>query len=298
MGLICEKSDWNSEYYYDANLNERIISKDYSDTSIVLPTVNVETVLIDLSETEMKRYDFVMERLKNEYTQFKKGISTFSAPLAMFIRLRQVCVDSQMIPEDFFSELGVNVDYSTKIAKAVEIIQNNLKNGEKIIVFSSFVKGLNSLSKVLKSLKIKSLQLDGTVTGVNRELLIKKFETSGKYNVFLSSYKTGGVGINLTCGSVVILLEPWWNSSTEEQAISRSHRIGQTKPVTVYSLIAENTFESYLLQTQKKKIEIINEYFKGYRQKYRSFDSVVMRKLIEHIVYSNKKATQDAVSKK
>ena len=112
------------------------------------------------------------------------------------------------------------------------------------------------------------------------------FNSDEQYKIFLSSYKAGGVGINLTGANNVILMEPWWNSAIEEQAICRSHRIGQNKPVTVYSLIALSSFENYLIEVQNRKNNLAKEYISNYKQKYsRDENTSVAKELIKHIVY-------------
>ena len=91
----------------------------------------------------------------------------------------------------------------------------------------------------------------------NRELAIKRFNDSPSCQYFLISLKAGGVGLNLTTADYVFLLDPWWNRSAEEQAISRSHRIGQHNSVFVYKFISKNTLEEQIMNLQERKQTLI-----------------------------------------
>ena len=90
----------------------------------------------------------------------------------------------------------------------------------------------------------------------NRAELVRKFQTDKKYTVFLMTLKTGGVGLNLTAADYVYLIDPWWNRSAEQQAIDRTHRIGQDKSVFCYRLIARGTIEEKILELQQKKVDL------------------------------------------
>jgi len=100
-------------------------------------------------------------------------------------------------------------------------------------------------------LKIPYLYLDGKTT--DREALVNQFQTDPEARLFLISLKAGGVGLNLTAAEYVFLLDPWWNPAVEAQAIDRTHRIGQTRNVFAYRLIAKDTVEEKVLELQKQK---------------------------------------------
>lgn len=97
------------------------------------------------------------------------------------------------------------------------------------------------------------MRLDGAMSQMQRQNAVMSFNTDPTVTVFLVSMKAGGLGLNLTAGSRVFLLDPWWNPATEDQAIDRVHRIGQTREVIVYRFIMEGTVEERILELQEKK---------------------------------------------
>lgn len=286
MGMYCEPKEWNKRHYFTLKLETRILSKDYEDTNIKLPDVVMKDIVVELSPIERKMYDEFVENLKDKMSQFKVGAQTFSAPLAMITRLRQICACAYIITkeakndkiknenEPFFKNEELNkylysrenIKYYTKIKKTRSLVKEITERNEKVIIFSSFTSVLRVLKAALA--KHNPLQLDGSVSTEDRNDMIKYFNEDSKCSVLLCSYKAGGVGLNITGANNVILYEPWWNSATEEQAIARSHRIGQEKAVTVYSLIAHPSFEAYLLKKQRIKNDIAKEFIEGHKQTY------------------------------
>ena len=119
---------------------------------------------------------------------------------------------------------------------------------------------LNLLAAELQTLNINFAMLTGQTK--NREQEINRF-TQGEVPIFLVSLKAGGVGLNLTKADTVIVYDPWWNPAAEQQAVDRSHRIGQTQPVTVIRLIAENTVEENILALQARKQDLAKQMLDG-----------------------------------
>ena len=117
--------------------------------------------------------------------------------------------------------------------------------------------------------------LDGSTTAVEREKRVSKFQ-KGEGDLFLISLKAGGLGLNLTAADYVIHLDPWWNPAVEDQASDRSHRIGQTRPVTIYRLVAENTIEEKIIQLHNTKRDLADSLLEGSDQSSRmSVDELV-----------------------
>jgi len=114
---------------------------------------------------------------------------------------------------------------------------------------------LTLIKQRLEQQEIEFCYLDGSTN--NRGAVVERFQTSSSIPVFLISLKAGGVGLNLTAADTVIHFDPWWNPAVEEQATDRAHRIGQTKVVTSYKLIARDTVEEKILLLQNRKREII-----------------------------------------
>ncbi len=145
----------------------------------------------------------------------------------------------------------------------MKLVNEVIPKDQKIIIFSTFSSVLDVITKCFDNYnkdnknKIKYLQVDGSVKGEDRMDRIHKFKTQD-YRVFLITYKTGSKGLNLTCANHVICMEPWWNPTTEDQAVHRAWRIGQVKDVTIYRIIIKNTIEDgmiRLLWDEKRKIE-------------------------------------------
>ena len=126
-----------------------------------------------------------------------------------------------------------------------------VEEGHKALVFSQFTSLLALVKPVLDAAKIPYEYLDGRTR--DRAPRIERFQTDPNCPVFLVSLKAGGVGLNLTAADYVFLLDPWWNPAVEAQAIDRTHRIGQTKEVFAYRLIAEDTVEEKVLALQATK---------------------------------------------
>ena len=115
---------------------------------------------------------------------------------------------------------------------------------------------------IVISINIKSYTIDGSTTAKNRNLLSNSFNTNDDVKVMLVSLKAGGTGLNLFGADYVIHLDPWWNFAVEDQATDRSHRIGQTRKVTVYKLVMHNSIEEKVIKLQDKKRELNKEYIK------------------------------------
>lgn len=129
----------------------------------------------------------------------------------------------------------------------------NAQPGDKCIIFSQWTSMLDMLAEPLGQLGLKFCRLDGAMAQHQREQAVKDFNTNPEIQLFLISMKAGGLGLNLVSANRVFLLDPWWNPSTEEQAIDRVHRIGQTKPVYVTRFVVKDTIEERILELQEKK---------------------------------------------
>src|SRR5690606_17214267 len=119
------------------------------------------------------------------------------------------------------------------------------------IVFSQWTSFLDLIEPELKKNDIDFVRLDGSTR--DRGAVVEQFQADDGPPVILSSLKAGGTGLNLTAADHVFLLDPWWNPAAEDQAADRAHRIGQTRPVTVYRMIAKDTIEEGILALQGRK---------------------------------------------
>jgi SNF2 family DNA or RNA helicase len=165
--------------------------------------------------------------------------------LAEITKLRQASCNPALVNSN------LNIE-SSKLNTFLQIVDELSENKHRALVFSQFVTHLSLVRKALDAKGIKYSYLDGSTSGNERERLVKNFQ-AGENQLFLISLKAGGLGLNLTSADFVIHLDPWWNPAVEDQASDRAHRIGQTKPVTVYRLVAENTIEEKILKLHSTK---------------------------------------------
>jgi DNA repair protein RAD5 len=138
-----------------------------------------------------------------------------------------------------------------------EIKNSGIADGKrKVVVFSQWIGMLKLVSDILKTNGYKCCYYDGSLPREARKRVIYQFSEDPDVDVLVISLKAGGVGLNLTAASVVILLDPWWNPGVEQQAIDRVHRLGQTKEVIVKKYIVQNTVETMILKLQERKAKL------------------------------------------
>jgi superfamily II DNA or RNA helicase len=177
--------------------------------------------------------------------------------LSALLRLRQVCCDLRLLKLD-----GINpANASGKLDLFGELLEEVMDGGHRVLVFSQFVSMLSLLKERLAAEGIEYCYLDGSTA--DRGAVVEQFQRNAAIPVFLISLKAGGVGLNLTGADTVIHFDPWWNPAVEDQATDRAHRIGQTKVVTSYKLIARDTVEEKILLLQNRKREIIHATIAG-----------------------------------
>ncbi|MFT6617633.1 MAG: superfamily II DNA or RNA helicase [Limisphaerales bacterium] len=172
--------------------------------------------------------------------------------LNALLRLRQICCDLRLLK---MKDTEFTDQDSGKLAMFGELLEQAVDGGHRMLVFSQFTTMLGLLKDKLNAEKIPFCYLDGSTT--NRGAVVEKFQDNPTIPVFLISLKAGGVGITLTGADTVVHFDPWWNPAVEDQATDRAHRIGQTRVVTSYKLIARGTVEEKILALQQKKRAII-----------------------------------------
>ena len=166
--------------------------------------------------------------------------------LDALLKLRQTCCDPRILS----LQKAKNIKQSAKLDLLLELLDELLAEGRRVLVFSQFTKMLGLIEAEMKARKIKYTKLTGQTR--KRDEAIERFK-SGAADVFLISLKAGGVGLNLTEADTVIIYDPWWNPAVESQAADRVYRIGQDKAVFVYKLITEETVEEKIMAMQEKK---------------------------------------------
>ncbi len=173
--------------------------------------------------------------------------------LTALLRLRQTCCDLALLKNERFNQLAV-ARRSAKLQRLLELIEEAVNGNHRMLIFSQFQTQLKEIEKCISERGWDSLRLDGQSR--NRQQLVDKFQQADGPPVFLISLKAGGYGLNLTTADTVVHFDPWWNPAAEAQATDRAHRIGQTRPVTVYRLLTRGTVEEKVVRLQAKKREL------------------------------------------
>jgi len=168
--------------------------------------------------------------------------------LEALLRLRQAACHPGLIDRSRKDEPSAKLD--VLLPRLTEVIEE----GHKALVFSQFTTLLGIVRDRLDRGGVSYEYLDGRTR--NRAARVRRFEEDADCQLFLVSLKAGGLGLNLTAADYVFLLDPWWNPAAEAQAIDRTHRIGQTRPVFAYRLIARDTVEEKVLALQQTKREL------------------------------------------
>jgi len=162
-------------------------------------------------------------------------------------KLRQICDSPAILNEEekFPNE-------SVKLDELMREIDENVGD-HKALIFSQFLGMLALIKQELEKKGIPYAYFDGSTSSKDREIAIQEFQNNHNCRVFLISLKAGGIGLNLTAADYVYIVDPWWNPAVEQQAIDRTHRIGQTKNIFAYRLICKDTIEEKMLQLQERK---------------------------------------------
>lgn len=219
-----------------------------------LPDKTVTILNNEMSEEQYNIYMSYMAQARKEIMS-QIDINGFEKSqikiLSLLMRLRQICCHPKLFLREYEGE-------SSKLNQCIEIIQDAVLGGHKILLFSSYTSMFEIIEEKLKNIGVKYLKLTGQTKVGERIELVDKFNTNENIKVFLISLKAGGTGLNLTGADMVIHYDPWWNLSAENQATDRTYRIGQKRNVQVYKLITKNSIEEKIYELQQKKAKLID----------------------------------------
>ena len=222
-----------------------------SDVLKDLPEKTEETRVTPLEGEQLKLYIAEVAKAKG----MLKGSENYNERkieiLAELMRIREICCDPSLVFADYKGE-------SAKREAVMDLIQSAIDGGHKILLFSQFTSMLELLEKDLKEQNISYYKITGDTGKAKRLELVDTFN-SDDTPLFLISLKAGGTGLNLTAADIVIHYDPWWNTAVQNQATDRAHRIGQTKRVTVYKMICQNTIEEKIIELQETKKNLADE---------------------------------------
>lgn len=208
-----------------------------------------------LSEAQNVLYQQILAKVRGEVfgAVEEKGFKGSQIHiLAGLMKLRQACNHPALLTKD----KNWHKYESAKLDMCMELVDEVVESRRKVLIFSQFTQMLDIVSSALEERGIEHLYLSGKTR--NRQQLIDKFNTDPTIPVFLISLKAGGTGLNLTSADTVIIFDPWWNPGVENQAIDRTHRIGQTKTVNVYRLSTRGTIEEKIQALKQKKQLLFN----------------------------------------
>lgn len=223
-----------------------------------LPDKIDQTIFCKMSENQEKTYEKYKSSFRNEILEEigKSGKNKSQMILLKGLTiLRQIANHPKLVEENYPNDSG-------KFEAIVNKINIAISEGHKLLVFSQFVKHLKILQDYLNENNQNYFYLDGQTPNQKRQELVKNFNESENVKLFLISLKAGGLGLNLTSADYVLLLDPWWNPAVEQQAIDRTHRIGQTKTVISYRFISKNSVEEKIQQLQKHKQNLSDQLIK------------------------------------
>ncbi|MFI5123785.1 MAG: SNF2-related protein [Chitinophagales bacterium] len=210
-----------------------------------------ETILFcEMEEEQRKVYDAYRNDYRDKIlgTIESQGIHKSQLTILQgLMKLRQICDSPAILNE---SEKYPN--HSIKLDELARELSENIGN-HKALIFSQFLGMLALIREKLHALGIIYEYFDGSTTAIDREKAIRSFQENDSCRVFLISLKAGGVGLNLTAADYVYIVDPWWNPAVEQQAIDRTHRIGQTKNIFAYRMICKDSIEDKILQLQDRK---------------------------------------------
>ncbi|AMQ01209.1 Helicase SNF2 [Pedobacter cryoconitis] len=240
-----------------------------------LPAKTEQIIYCDMSEDQASYYEKTKSAYRNDLlssmddgTYAKKQVQLLQGLTA----LRQLANHPSMIDDEYLSDSG-------KFENVIHTLDNVLKGGHKVLIFSQFVKHLTIFKHHFEKELIPFAYLDGSTK--NRGEIVSEFQENKDLKVFLISIKAGGVGLNLTQADYVFILDPWWNPAVEQQAIDRSHRIGQEKKVFIYKFIAKDTVEEKILALQNRKKRLASSLITTEESFFKSLSKEDIREILK-----------------
>lgn len=218
-----------------------------------LPDKLESVIYCDMSDEQKSLYEEEKSKIRNSIMETIEKTDDKPTILAIegLNKLRQIANHPILIDPGFESQSG-------KYEAITQNIENLIAENHKVLIFSAYVKHLNLFSDYLEQKGHPFSILTGSTQ--NRDQVINDFKSSDSKKVFLIQIKAGGVGLNLTVADYVFIIDPWWNPAVEEQAINRTHRIGQDKKVMVYRFISADTVEEKIQQLKARKSELADSF--------------------------------------
>ncbi len=245
--------------------------------SAVLTDLPDKSIIVQhcvMSEEQQSFYRDIRNSYRDKFLENKDGNDKVNPMILLegLLRLRQTANHPILADAEYSENSG-------KFETVTQMLEDVVQQGDKVLVFSSFVEHLKLYKNYLDERKINYCYLDGSTK--DRKEQVEKFQQSDDFPIFLLSLKAGGVGLNLTRASYVFLLDPWWNPAAEAQAFDRAHRIGQQNKVFVYKFITQNSIEEKILQLQEQKLHLSEKMLESDTNILKQMDVNEVLKLID-----------------
>lgn len=227
-----------------------ILRRTKQDVELDLPPMVERIIYCEMSKAQRHVYVTTLGAFQK---MLGSGIAARvnSIALEALLRLRQCCSFPLLLPKALNPQ---QVSDSSKLDATFRIVDEDIRNGRKTIIFSQFRMVSDAIENGLTKRGIGVARLDGD--SIDRETPVRRFQSDASIRVIVVGFRAGGFGLNLTAAESVILFDPWWNPAAESQAFARAHRIGQKKKVFVSKLICSDTVEDKMLQLVTNKSEI------------------------------------------
>lgn len=270
------KNHWTIDIYHEERLNRLIFEGTYEKFAIQMPELHVHKHYVEFEGRQETLYQDILTNAQTTFTESLLKSTSYCQVLANLTYLRQICIapfvlegndnknveSSKNAIRDWITdrEGPAGID-SPKIREIVKIVEN-IPMGEKVLIFSMFTSCIDIVSSAIEidCPDLNKVVLDGRSSTKKREKMLEQFRMDPDTRVMLINYKVGSEGLNLTCANHIICIEPWWTFATHDQAISRSWRLGQTKPVNVHWVIMKESVETGILNLCEQKREIAESY--------------------------------------
>lgn len=243
---IEKKKDEEKARKLQAVIKPFMLRRTKGQVATELPPKTEQVIYCDMSEEQARVY----ESIKSEYRNLilSEGSETLALSAIQVLqgltKLRQMANHPKMLDQTYEGSSG-------KFDNVLYTLETVLSRGHKVLIFSQFVRQLDLFRQHFDQEQLNYAYLDGSTK--NREEVVNSFRQNKEVKLFLISIKAGGVGLNLIEADYVFILDPWWNPAVEQQAIDRSHRIGQKKNVFIYKFITKDSVEEKILSLQNRK---------------------------------------------
>ncbi len=254
ISAIEKNSDPEQQKMLQLLISPFILRRKKEEVARELPPLTEHVVYCPMAEEQEKLYEEAKSVIRNAILENieNEGVKKSSfVVLQGLTKLRQLANHPSLLDKE-------SEEVSGKFEQILSMLENLVAENHKVLIFSSFVTHLQLIEERIKQQNWRYSLLTGKTS--DREMVINQFQNDPQNFIFLISLKAGGVGLNLTAAEYVFITDPWWNPASENQAISRAHRIGQKKNVFVYRFITENSIEEKIQVLKERKSSMADKF--------------------------------------